>query len=112
MEAQFTRTPLTTPELLDAMATLLDNWTLGARENAALTRLLAGAEGLRPVGQVTDRLGRRGQAYANDSRGVRRMLIMDPATGAVLGLESTLTAPEPEYGVEKGDVMSYSAWLR
>ncbi|GGV84708.1 CU044_5270 family protein [Streptomyces massasporeus] len=114
MEAQYTDTPLTTPELLDAMATLLDNWTLGARENAALTRLLAGAEGLRPVGRVTDRLGRRGQAYVNDDdgRGVRRMLIMDPATGAVLGLESTVTAPEPAFGVKEGDVMSYSAWMR
>ncbi|MFD8229718.1 CU044_5270 family protein [Streptomyces massasporeus] len=112
MEAQYTDTPLTTPELLDAMATLLDNWTLGARESAALTRLLAGAEGLRPAGRVTDRLGRRGQAYVNDSRGVRRMLIMDPSTGAVLGLESTLTQPDPEYGVEEGDVMSYSAWMR
>ncbi|MEU7722800.1 CU044_5270 family protein [Streptomyces tibetensis] len=111
-ESQFTDTPLTTPELLDATATLLDHWTLGARESAALARLLAGAEGLRPAGQVTDRLGRPGQAYVNDSRGVRRMLIMDPATGAVLGLESTLTAPEPEFGVEEGDVMSYSAWMR
>ncbi|MFJ4539580.1 CU044_5270 family protein [Streptomyces tibetensis] len=111
-ESQFTDAPLTTPELLDATATLLDHWTLGARESAALARLLAGAEGLRPAGQVTDRLGRRGQAYVNDSRGVRRMLIMDPATGAVLGLESTLTAPEPAYGVEEGDVMSYSAWMR
>ncbi|MFI0266831.1 CU044_5270 family protein [Streptomyces luteogriseus] len=112
MEAQYTDTPLTTPQLLDAMATLLDNWTLGAHENAALTRLLAGAGGLRPVGRVTDRLGRRGQAYVNDGRGVRRMLIMDPVTGAVLGLESTLTRPDPEYGVEEGDVMSYSAWMR
>ncbi|MFB6850588.1 CU044_5270 family protein [Streptomyces sp. NPDC056373] len=111
-ESQFTDTPLTTPELLDATATLLDHWTLGARESAALARLLAGAKGLRPAGQVTDRLGRPGQAYVNDSRGVRRMLIMDPATGAVLGLESTFTAAEPEYGVEKGDVMSYSAWTR
>ncbi|MFH8413025.1 CU044_5270 family protein [Streptomyces collinus] len=112
MEAQYTDTPLTTPELLDAMATLLDNWTLGARESAALARLLAGAEGLRPVGRVTDRLGRRGQAYVNDTGGVRRMLIMDVATGAVLGLESTLKEPDPEYGVEKGAVMSYSAWMR
>ncbi|MFJ7334113.1 CU044_5270 family protein [Streptomyces sp. NPDC101116] len=111
-ESQFTGTPLTTPELLDAMATLLDHWTLGARESAALARLLAAADGLRPVGRVTDRLGRRGQAYVNDSGGVRRMLLMDPATGAVLGLESTLTRPEPAFGVEAGDVMSYSAWMR
>jgi hypothetical protein len=111
-EAQYTATPLTTPRLLDAVATLLDHWTLGARESAALARLLADAEGLRPAGRVTDRLGRRGQAYVTDTHGVRRMLIMDPATGAVLGLESTLTAPDPEYGVDKGAVMSYSAWMR
>jgi hypothetical protein len=112
MKAQYTGTPLTTPELLDAVATLLDHWTLGARESAGLARLLAGAEGLRPAGRVTDRLGRRGQAYVYDTQGVRRMLIMDPATGAVLGLESTFTAPQAEYGVQKGDVMSYSAWMR
>jgi hypothetical protein len=47
-----------------------------------------------------------------DGTGIRHMLIMDPATGAVLGLESTFTAAEPEYGVKKGDVMSYSAWMR
>ncbi|MFJ5997151.1 CU044_5270 family protein [Streptomyces sp. NPDC092370] len=111
-EARFTDAPLTTPELLDATAMLLDHWTLGARESAALARVLAGAEGLRPVGRVTDRLGRRGQAYVNDAPGVRRMLIMDPATGAVLGLESTVTEPEPAFGVEEGDVMSYSAWMR
>ncbi|MFI8165942.1 CU044_5270 family protein [Streptomyces sp. NPDC085931] len=111
-EAQYTAAPLTTPQLLDAVATLLDHWTLGARESAALARLLADAEGLRPAGRVTDRLGRRGQAYVTDTPGVRHMLIMDPATGAVLGLESTLTAPDPEYGVDKGAVLSYSAWTR
>jgi len=105
-------TPLTTPELLDVTRMLLDTWTLGARENAALARLLADADGLRSVGQVTDRLGRPGQAYVYDSTGYRQMLIMDPATGAVLGLESTAATDEPEYGVEAGDVMDYSAWIR
>ncbi|MGW1725638.1 CU044_5270 family protein [Streptomyces sp. NPDC002306] len=103
---------LTTPELLDAVGQLLDTWTLGARETAALARLLADTEGLRPVGQVTDRLGRTGQAYVVQAAGARRMLIMDPVSGAVLGLEATFTADEPEYGVRAGDVMEYSAWLR
>ncbi|MGW6013507.1 CU044_5270 family protein [Streptomyces sp. NPDC055210] len=111
-EAQHLDTPPTTGELLDATAVLLDTWTLGARENAALTRLLADAKGLRPVGQVTDRLGRLGQAYVYDGAGYRRMLIMDPADGAVLGLEATAAVDEPEYGVEAGDVMDYSAWIR
>ncbi|MFD9003544.1 CU044_5270 family protein [Streptomyces sp. NPDC059582] len=103
---------LTTPELLDAVGRLLDHWTLGARESAALVRVLADTEGLRPAGQVTDRLGRSGQAYVYQAAGARRMLIMDPGTGAVLGLEATFTADQPEYGVRAGDVMEYSAWMR
>ncbi|MFJ8008544.1 CU044_5270 family protein [Streptomyces fagopyri] len=106
--------PLGTPELLDSLAELLDNWTLGSRENAALVRLLADAKGLRPAGAVTDRLGRPGQAYVYDdtAHAVRRMLILDPATGAVLGLEDTVTRAAAEVGVRAGDVMSYSAWMR
>ncbi|MFC8569754.1 CU044_5270 family protein [Streptomyces sp. NPDC057245] len=104
--------PMDTAELLDAADMLLDHWTLGARESAALVRLLADTGGLRPAGQVTDRLGRRGQAYVHEETGVRRMLIMDPDTGAVLGLETTFTEAQPEYGVAAGDVMEYSAWTR
>lgn len=102
---------LTTGDLLDATKELLDHWTLGARESAALVRLLADAPGLRPAGRVTDRLGRPGQAYVYDARGARRMLILDPATGAVLGLEFTFLTADPEYGARPGDVMQYSAWL-
>ncbi|MEU0970291.1 hypothetical protein ABZ357_34565 [Streptomyces sp. NPDC005917] len=47
-----------------------------------------------------------------DGTGGRRMLILDPATGAVLGLETTFTWDDPEYGVRAGDVMEYRAWLR
>ncbi|CAM5374714.1 CU044_5270 family protein [Streptomyces chartreusis] len=104
--------PLSTAELLDATEILLDNWTLGPRESAALADLLADAEGLRPVGQVTDRLGRRGQAYVYDGEDSRRMLIMDAADGSVLGLEQTFTRDDPPFGVKAGDVMTYSAWMR
>ncbi|MGW1614799.1 CU044_5270 family protein [Streptomyces sp. NPDC002285] len=111
-ETAYSKTALTSGELLDAVASLLDSWTLGARESATLAQLLADTEGLRPLGQVTDRLGRRGQAYVLDRSDSRRMLIMEPATGAVLGLETTFKKAEPEYGVKAGDVMSYSAWMR
>ncbi|MEU4660056.1 hypothetical protein AB0G32_40045 [Streptomyces sp. NPDC023723] len=33
-------------------------------------------------------------------------------TGCVLGLETTATADQPEYGLKKGGVMEYSAWPR
>ncbi|WP_406463718.1 hypothetical protein OH768_49125 [Streptomyces sp. NBC_01622] len=81
-ETAYSKTPLTTPELLAA------------------------------VGEVTDRLGRRGEAYVYRQSGSRPMLIMDPATGAVLGLGSTFTKDQPEYGVKAGDVMDCSAWTR
>lgn len=103
---------LGTPELLDGVAELLDHWTLGSRESAALVRVLAEAKGLRPAGQLTDRLGRPGQAYVYDAQGARRMLILDPRTGAVLGLETTFSADDSRYGVKAGDVMEYSAWMR
>ncbi|MFI6658669.1 CU044_5270 family protein [Streptomyces sp. NPDC050523] len=111
-EASYTRTPLTTPELLDAVGELLGHWTLGARESATLARLLADTGGLRPVGRVTDRLGRSGEAYEYRGAGTRRLLIMAPSTGAVLGLETVFTKADPEYGVKAGDVMEYSAWMR
>ncbi|MFD4577803.1 CU044_5270 family protein [Streptomyces sp. NPDC058417] len=110
-EAQHSDT-LGTPELLDATALLLDNWTLGAPESAALARLFAEDTELRPVGRVTDRLGRPGHAYVFEQAGLRRMLILNPVTGAVLGLETTFTEDQPEYGVQAGDVMEYSAWTR
>ncbi|AWE53782.1 CU044_5270 family protein [Streptomyces nigra] len=103
---------LRTGALLYAVELLLDNWTLGARESAALAELLAGTDGLRPAGRVTDRLGRQGLAYAYEERGLAHLLIMDPRTGAVLGLETTFTRADPRYGVRPGDVMAYSAWMR
>ncbi|MGW2748507.1 CU044_5270 family protein [Streptomyces sp. NPDC001450] len=104
--------PLRTAELFDAVGELLDHWTLGARESAALVRLFAEAKGLRPAGEVTDRLGRPGHAYVYDTGGVRRMLILEPRTGAVLGMETTFTRAEHEYRVKAGDVMEYRAWMR
>ncbi|MET8952853.1 CU044_5270 family protein [Streptomyces sp. NPDC004533] len=109
-----TTTTMNTPELVSAVSELLDNWTLGSRENAALVRVLADAKGLRPVGAVTDRLGRPGQAYVYDdaAHAGRGMLILDPVTGAVLGLESTATRADREYGLKAGEVLSYRAWMR
>ncbi|MFI1767394.1 CU044_5270 family protein [Streptomyces sp. NPDC020800] len=104
--------PLSTPELFDAVGQLLDHWTLGARESAALVRLFAEARGLRPAGEVTDRLGRFGRAYVYDTGGIRHMLILEPRTGAVLGIEDTCTEDDPAYGVKAGDVMAYRAWMR
>ncbi|MCZ0998120.1 hypothetical protein O1M63_08100 [Streptomyces mirabilis] len=48
-----------TAELLDTVAELLNNWTLGAREDAALVRVLADAKGCaRPERSPTGWAGR------------------------------------------------------
>ncbi|GAU70961.1 hypothetical protein SSP35_24_00660 [Streptomyces sp. NBRC 110611] len=106
----------TTPQLLLALSSFRQEWTPGPRETAAIVRMLADADGLRPAGTVTDRLGRRGQAYACDgpdggSRATRQLVILDPRDGQLLGLEITFTKDRPDFRVRAGEVMTYEAWL-
>ncbi|MFC9234196.1 CU044_5270 family protein [Streptomyces decoyicus] len=106
----------TTPQLLSALSSFRQEWTPGPRETAAVVRMLADAGGLRQAGVVTDRLGRRGQAYVYDgpdgaTNSTRQMVIFDPRTGELLGLEVTFTKDEPEFKIKSGEVMSYEAWM-
>lgn len=106
----------TTPQLLSALSSFRQEWTPGPRETAAVVRMLADADGLRSAGVVTDRLGRRGQAYVYDgpdgaTNSTRQMVILDPRTGELLGLEITFTKDEPEFKIKSGEVMSYEAWM-
>ncbi len=106
----------TTPQLLSALSSFRQEWTPGPRETAAVVRMLADAGGLRQAGVVTDRLGRRGQAYVYDgpdgaTNSTRQMVIFDPRTGELLGLEVTFAKDEPEFKIKSGEVMSYEAWM-
>ncbi|MGX1974688.1 CU044_5270 family protein [Streptomyces kronopolitis] len=106
----------TTGELLSALSSFRQEWTPGPQESAAIVRMLADAGGLRQAGTVTDRLGRRGQAYVYDGPdgamdSTRQMAIFDPRTGELLGLEVTFTKTQPEFRTRAGDVMSYEAWM-
>ncbi|MFE2161367.1 CU044_5270 family protein [Streptomyces lydicus] len=112
----------TTPQLLEALSAFRQEWTPGPRETAAMVRLLAEADGLRPAGAVTDRLGRRGQAYVHDgsddphgtggaANGTRQMVILDPRSGELLGSEVTFTEARPGFGIKAGEVLSYEAWM-
>ncbi|MEW1753963.1 CU044_5270 family protein [Streptomyces angustmyceticus] len=106
----------TTPELLSALSSFRQEWTPGPRETAAVARILADADGLRQAGAVTDRLGRRGLAYVYDgpdgaANATRQMVILDPRTGELLGLEITFTKDDRDSRVKAGEVMSYEAWM-
>ncbi|MGA4840673.1 hypothetical protein [Streptomyces sp. G45] len=50
--------------------------------------------------------------YEDRDAHLRHLLILDPDTGAVLGLEQMFTRDQPRFAVRAGDVMSYSAWRR
>ncbi|MER6049994.1 CU044_5270 family protein [Streptomyces sp. NPDC001793] len=104
------------PQLLTALASFRQEWTPGPRETAAIVRLLADTRGLRPAGAVTDRLGRRGQAFVHDGPdgaldATRQMVILDPHTGQLLGTEITFTRALPDFRVGAGQVLSYEAWM-
>ncbi|MEU9118179.1 CU044_5270 family protein [Streptomyces sp. NPDC048483] len=106
----------TTPQLLAALSALLQQWTPGPRETAAIVRVLADAEGMRPAGGVTDRLGRRGQAYVYDGpdgamNATRQMVVLDARTGQFLGTEITFTKDLPDFKIKSGEVLSYEAWM-
>jgi hypothetical protein len=104
-----------TRQVLDGLSAFLHEWTPGTRENAVLASVLARCGGLRPAGAITDRLGRHGQGYTYEpdggSSGIRYLLILDPRTGTVLGIEQTFTRPVPDAAVVAGDVMSYEAFM-
>lgn len=108
-----------TQPLLMALSSFLQEWTPGPRESAALARMLSRAPDLRPAGQVVDRLGRRGQAYAyrgedasdGSMDGTLQLVILDPETGRVLGMETTFTKNVPDFKIKSGDVLSYEAWM-
>ncbi|MEU7246226.1 CU044_5270 family protein [Streptomyces sparsogenes] len=98
-------------ELLAAVEEFLRVWTPGPRGIANLTTLLSRDAGLRPAGRVTDRMGREGQAFVRTDDGSRIMVVLDPYDGRVLDMEETSVRDDPEYRIEAGDVLSYTAWL-
>lgn len=81
---------------------------------AAMLRTVAALPGLTHDGTVTDRLGRRGEAFSlvSDYSGLpkRHTLIVDPGTGRLLGYEQTLTERAGKLGVRIPAVIGYEAY--
>jgi hypothetical protein len=94
-----------------------DIWLVEAptpKVQAALLRSLAPQPGLRLRGDVVDRLGSRGVAVSVDSSyaglPTRYTLIVDPATGMLLGYEEELTETAGLLNVPVPSVIGYQAW--
>lgn len=74
------------------------------RTRAALYRATARIKGIRLVGEVRDDLGRRGQGVELEHAGIRRQLIFDPETSALLAQRDVLAERQPEMDAEPGFV--------
>ncbi|MBN6050921.1 CU044_5270 family protein, partial [Nonomuraea sp. RK-328] len=78
------------PQLRQAVMQIAIALPVTPQVRATAYRLLATLPGVRAENEVTDQLGRRGQAivYRSDSR-VKEWIVVDPRTGRILAREST-----------------------
>lgn len=86
--------PAEEPEWIRAAAQIATYNVLSPQQQAALLRLLAQKPGITIDGPVTDRAGRAGVAVSTGGQyaglPARHVLIIDPATGMILGAEETV----------------------
>jgi len=87
---------------------------LSPQVRAALYRLTAELPGVELLGEVRDPVGRAGTgvAYVDRARGIRKELIFDPATSALLGERESIVRAAP-FGFEApvGTQVGYAAYL-
>lgn len=106
--------PEGTAALFVAVEDLHREWTLGSAQRAALLEVLAAAPGVTALGSTTDRVGRPGEAFAveSDHTGLptRYVLVVDPATGALLASEQWLTTSAGALDVPVPSVIAYTVW--
>jgi hypothetical protein len=87
----------------------------------ALYEVVAGLPDVELVGEVTDPVGRRGIAVALDNNGIKRELIFDPRTAALLARRDVVSDspakvftrdyPRDDLHLEPGTPISYTAYL-
>jgi hypothetical protein len=77
---------------------------------AALYRAAAGLPGVKSLGPVTDKLGRRGIGLAFDSHGTRHELIFSAMTSALLAEQEVLVGSVRGVHAARGTVLQWSAF--
>ncbi|WP_146192362.1 hypothetical protein [Cellulomonas sp. WB94] len=102
------------PCLLDGVARIHDDAVVDGQVDAVLWSLLAADPTIVTLGHVTDRAGRDDVALttAVDVKApVRTILLIDPATGALVGVEQVLLSEDAGYGVAAPAVIGFVAFL-
>ena len=101
-------------ELVNAVQSVLNEWTLTSQQEAAMLSALKGLDGFTTWGTVTDRLGREGIAILAKSRSnshFESLLIISPSTGRVLSVETIyLGGIKDLRKLPIPSVVNYTAW--
>jgi hypothetical protein len=101
-------------ELLDAVAELLNYWTLTPAQHSAILQMLSTMPGVESYGFVDDRLGRPGFAFKATSpepdAHFYTMLVVGEKSGKILSLETIYLGGIVELAIEAPAVISYVAW--
>jgi hypothetical protein len=77
---------------------------------SALYRAAAGLVGVKSIGAVTDKLGRKGVGLVLDSHGIRHELIFSATTSALLSDQDVLIGHAPGVHASRGTLLSWSAY--
>ncbi|WP_243225834.1 hypothetical protein [Microbacterium sp. CIAB417] len=98
-------------ELVGAMVTALDQWTLTDAQHAAMLEMLRDEDGVRGLGASTDRLGR--PVYAlnvpDSGDGTEETVLISTETGRIVGVESEQGAKDGI--IPEGAVVMYNLWF-
>jgi hypothetical protein len=106
--------PNQTRELFGAIAYLLEHYPLPAALRAGLYQALTRLDGIELIGTVTDLAGRRAVSVAIDVEQPlpeRHELLLDPASGRLLGARSVLTRTVPGWHLPVGTVIDQRVFL-
>ncbi|GAA4181133.1 hypothetical protein GCM10022252_05000 [Streptosporangium oxazolinicum] len=103
--------------LFQVTAGLLSDMPVKPAVRAAAYQVLAGLDGVRSLGEVTDALDRKGQGVARaetwPTGEFERQLIVDPRTGILLTDRFVAVAPTGTYGWAKpGTVVNWNAIVK
>jgi hypothetical protein len=100
--------------LFGTISYLLEHYPLPPTLRAALYRVLTRLDGVKLVGGVTDLAGRRAVSVAihvDQPLQERDELLLDPATGRLLGARSVLTRRVPGWRLPAGTVIDQRVFL-
>jgi hypothetical protein len=102
--------PLGPAEAFTQVGDLLRETDAPPALRAALYRAAAGLPGVKALGTVTDKLGRRGIGLAFDKDGVRHELIFSDKTSALLAEQELLVGSVRGIHAARGTVLQWSAY--